>query len=59
MELLVQMGAEKDAKDANGRTPLHWAAAMGHVEAMQLLVQLRTLGVRFGGSLALRALALS
>jgi O-Glycosyl hydrolase len=43
---LIEAGAEVDAKDANGRTPLHWAAwqgFMGHIlfirhEAVQELI---------------------
>jgi ankyrin repeat protein len=38
--VLVQLGADKDAKDAEGSTPLHWAAANRHVEAVKALVQL-------------------
>ena len=37
---LVQLGGDKDVKDANGRTALHAAASNGHVEAINVLVQL-------------------
>ena len=42
IKLLVQLGANKEAKNANvyGETPLHCAAGNGHVEAIKLLVQL-------------------
>lgn len=37
---LVQLSANKEAKDARGGTPLHEAAAKGHVEAIKALAQL-------------------
>ena len=40
IKLLVEHGADKEAKDADGATPLHLAAFNGHVEAIKLLVQL-------------------
>jgi ankyrin repeat protein len=40
MEVLVQLGADKDAKDVNGWTPLSWAADMGHPRAVESLTQL-------------------
>jgi hypothetical protein len=38
--VLVQLGADKDAKGVGGVTPLHVAASMGHVEAVTVLAQL-------------------
>jgi hypothetical protein len=39
--VLVELGADKDAKTVNGRTPLHLAAAhFGQVEVMRVLVEL-------------------
>jgi hypothetical protein len=38
--LVVELGADKEAKNAQGMTPLHLAALNGHVEAIKLLVQL-------------------
>ena len=40
MRALVELGADKDAKDASGWTPLHHAAYNGHVEAITVLAQL-------------------
>ena len=40
MRVLLEMDAEKEAKDDNGSRPLHQAAYSGHVEAMELLVQM-------------------
>jgi hypothetical protein len=37
---LVEMGADKDAKNVRGVTPLHYAADNGHVEAITVLVQM-------------------
>jgi ankyrin repeat protein len=38
--VLVELGADKEAKEANGWRPLHMAAGNGHVETMTVLVQL-------------------
>jgi ankyrin repeat protein len=38
--LLVELGADKEAKDASRATALHYAAGNGHAEAIKLLVQL-------------------
>jgi cytohesin len=38
MELLLKKGAPVNAKDMNGRTPLHEAASMGANGAIRLLV---------------------
>jgi hypothetical protein len=37
--LLLQNGAEVNAKSNNGWTPLHWAATQGHVDILHLLVE--------------------
>jgi ankyrin repeat protein len=38
--VLVELGANTDAKDVNGTTPLHHAAGNGQVEAVKVLAQL-------------------
>jgi hypothetical protein len=35
--LLVDKGAQMEAKDVSGDTPLHWAACSGHIEIFRLL----------------------
>jgi hypothetical protein len=40
IKALEQLGADKEAKEAGGQTPLHVAAVEGHVEAIKALVQL-------------------
>ena len=35
--LLIDKGAQQEAKDSIGWTPLHWAADQGHVEIVRLL----------------------
>jgi hypothetical protein len=40
MRVLVQLGADRDAKAAHGGRPLHLAAYNGHVEAVRALMQL-------------------
>jgi hypothetical protein len=37
-QLLVERGAALDARDGMGRTPLMWAAQMGHREVVELLL---------------------
>jgi ankyrin repeat protein len=37
--LLLQNGAEVNAKERNGWTPLHWAAYRGHFDILHLLVE--------------------
>nr|WP_242513162.1 ankyrin repeat domain-containing protein [Halochromatium salexigens] len=37
--LLLEQGAQRDVRDAHGRTPLHVALANGKVQAAQLLLQ--------------------
>ncbi|KAL8295977.1 hypothetical protein RB600_001460 [Gaeumannomyces tritici] len=39
VRLLLDRGADKDAKVGDGRTPLHWAAAGGHEAVARLLVE--------------------
>jgi hypothetical protein len=39
LTVLVELGADKEAKTANGVTPLHMAAINGHVEALTVLAQ--------------------
>jgi len=34
---LIDKGAQMEAKDSNGNTPLHFAAANGHLEIVRLL----------------------
>ena len=38
--MLVELDADKEAKTANGWTPLHYAAVSGHVDAVTVLVQM-------------------
>jgi ankyrin repeat protein len=38
--VLVQLGADKEAKSAKGRTALLWAAFGGHIEAIKLLAEM-------------------
>ena len=38
IKVLVQLGADKEARDVEGRRPLHVAAAHGEVEAVKKLV---------------------
>jgi ankyrin repeat protein len=37
---LIEMGADTEASDADGATPLHIAAYHGHAEAVTTLVEL-------------------
>jgi len=37
--LLLQNGADVNAKENYGNTPLHWAAILGHVDNLHLLVE--------------------
>jgi ankyrin repeat protein len=37
---LVASGENVNQRDESGRTALHWAANMGHAEAVEVLVQL-------------------
>ena len=39
MKLLLEKGAEPDAKDVDGRTPLSWAAGGGHEAVVKLLLE--------------------
>ena len=38
MKVLVEAGGDVEAKDEDGETPLHWAAAEGHVYVIRALV---------------------
>jgi len=38
-KLLVEAGADKEAQDNSGRTPLYWAAWNGHWEIAKLLIE--------------------
>ncbi|KAE9372834.1 ankyrin [Stipitochalara longipes BDJ] len=38
VRLLLDKGAELEAKDGNGRTPLSWAAEKGHAAVVKLLL---------------------
>jgi hypothetical protein len=40
MRVLVELGANKDAKCAGGATPLHHAARTGHAAAVSVLIEL-------------------
>jgi len=37
--VLVQKGADKEARDGDGMTPLHWAAQEGHLPVVQYLCE--------------------
>jgi ankyrin repeat protein len=45
--MLLNAGANVDLQDKNGNTPLHAAAANGHIECVQLLVDHRLSAVVF------------
>ena len=39
VQTLLEMGANPNAKDDNGWTPLHWAAQEGHVDVVRVLLE--------------------
>ena len=39
MKLLIHLGADVDAVDIEGTTPLHEAAAYGHLEVITMLIE--------------------
>ena len=41
VKFLIDQGADVNAKDSDGDTPLHWAAADGHVDVVKLLIDCR------------------
>ena len=50
LKVLVELGADKEAKMVAGMTPLHAAAIKGHVEAVTALAQLGAdIGARMDG----------
>ena len=38
--MLVELGADVQAQDVNGLSPMHWAAHNGHAETVRVLVEL-------------------
>jgi ankyrin repeat protein len=43
-EVLLQAGADPNAKDVNGATPTHWAASSGKVALLNLVLAHRGRG---------------
>ncbi|KAK8783496.1 hypothetical protein V5799_010140 [Amblyomma americanum] len=39
VKLLLDRGADPEAKDAEGQTPLHYAASCGHQQVAELLLK--------------------
>jgi ankyrin repeat protein len=39
MKYLCEQGADKEARNNHGRTPLHWAAYNGHLPMVQYLCE--------------------
>ncbi|KAJ1382996.1 ankyrin repeat-containing domain protein, partial [Ochromonadaceae sp. CCMP2298] len=39
LRLLLEKGADTDAKDVDGMTALHWASQQGHPEVLRLLLE--------------------
>ena len=39
VRFLIVKGADVNAKDDNGLTPLHWSAREGHLEVVQALIK--------------------
>jgi hypothetical protein len=51
VQVLVELGADKEASTAAGDTPLHWAAYAGHVTVVKTLVELGAdIGALDGGA---------
>ncbi len=40
VRLAINFGADVEAKDNGGQTPLHWAARRNHIEIAKLLIEL-------------------
>lgn len=39
VNVLLEIGTNKEAADEYGYTPLHWAASNGHVEVAKILLE--------------------
>ena len=39
LQALLEAGADPNKPDAQGRLPLHWTAAKGHVEGSRVLIE--------------------
>ena len=46
LEVLLAAGADADHRDGEGRTPLMWAAIGGDVGIMNVLLEVRRVGVK-------------
>eukprot|EP00960_Hanusia_phi_P069899 767188-Hanusia_phi.AAC.7 len=45
---LCELGADKEARDGLGRTPIHWAVRRGHLECLQVTMSRRLKWARTG-----------